>query len=68
MVGGIALGNRLHAALDPRRFRQVVAWTLVAAAVPQTLSAVRGRAPVSDGHFSSGQRTSSQVWATSSGP
>jgi uncharacterized membrane protein YfcA len=68
MVAGIALGNRLHAALDARRFRQVVAWTLVAAALPLTLSALRGMAPGSDRRSGWRQRTSSQVWATSSGP
>ena len=64
MAVGIALGNRLHAALEPRRFRQVVAWTLVAAALPLTLSAARA---ASAGRGSR-QRTSSQVCATSSGP
>lgn len=41
MVTGIALGNRLHAALDPERFRRVVAWTLLIAALPLTVSAAR---------------------------
>jgi uncharacterized membrane protein YfcA len=41
MVAGVVLGNRLHATLDARRFRLVVAWTLVVAAVPLTVSAAR---------------------------